>query len=212
MINNAEQASLLGDLVEQIRAAAYSMDNQLRIAVSLVQQIEYDHSKLFSRYYTCKGGVLVEGTLPRLPYQVLYDNKGVCSEKSRLLAFLLKELGYGVVLLDYEKESHMAVGVKCPRQYANYIYNGTGYCFIETTRPSIITDKEGEYIGVGKLTSTPKVIFVADGYSFDSVSKEYYDAREFRSLIKKAEQNYNRLEYPDYYKWKEITEKYCIYE
>lgn len=210
ILNNKEQGDFIRDLVKQIRAVTSARDDQVRIAVSLVQEIDYDHSKSFSRYYTCKGGFLIEGNPIRLPYQVLYENKGVCSEKSLLLASLLKELGYGVVLLEYEEENHMAVGIKCPKQYANYIYNGTGYCFIETTGPSIITDSEGEYIGVGKLKSKPKVIFVSDGYSFDSVSREYYDAREYRSLIKKAEQNNNRLDSYSYSRWKEITAKYCI--
>jgi len=104
----------------------------------------------------------------------------------------------------------MAVGIKCPKLYANYVYNGTGYCFIETTMPSIITDSEGEYVGVGKLRSEPKIIFVSDGYSFDSVSREYYDAKEYRSLIKKAEQNNNYLDSYSYNKWKEVIAKYCI--
>jgi len=210
IVNNEEQAYFIRDLVKQIKSVTSLRDDQVRIAVSLVQQIEYDYSKMLSTRFTCSGGVVVEGNPIRLPYQVLYENKGVCSEKSLLLASLLKELGYGVVLLEYEKENHMAVGIKCPKLYANYVYNGTGYCFIETTMPSIITDSEGEYVGVGKLRSEPKIIFVSDGYSFDSVSREYYDAKEYRSLIKKAEQNNNYLDSYSYNKWKEVIAKYCI--
>jgi len=37
---------------------------------------------------------------------VLYEDKGVCGEKSLLLAYLLRELGYGVVLFEFKPENH----------------------------------------------------------------------------------------------------------
>ena len=57
-----------------------SKDEQLRIAVSLVQNIPYD----WDNYYT--------GELGKYPYEVLYQNKGVCGEKSQLIIFLLREV------------------------------------------------------------------------------------------------------------------------
>ena len=61
-------------LVDAIREKTDDPDDQVRIAVSLVQQIPYDQE------------MLDKGTLEiRYPYQTLLDNKGVCCEKSVLL-------------------------------------------------------------------------------------------------------------------------------
>ncbi|MEM4496394.1 MAG: hypothetical protein QXM06_03760 [Archaeoglobaceae archaeon] len=200
-INQPEQMIEIKKLVEEIRKIAQIRDEQARIAISLVQLIPYDYKKL-------NGSELKE----RYPYEVLYDRAGICGEKSMLLAAILKELGFGVVLLEYKDENHMAVGIKCPKEYANYIYNNTGYCFVETTVPSIVTDSSGEYIGVGKLRSMPKIYFISDGYSFNSVSSEFHDAKEFQRLKDLAQKNNNLLPSEEYMKWKKIVEKYCILE
>ena len=77
-----------------------------------------------------------------------------------LLASLLRDLGFGVALFEFKSEQHMAVGIACP---AGYDYAGTGYAFIESTETSIITDSNGTYAGIGRLSSTPVVIPIASG-------------------------------------------------
>ncbi len=65
------QEPFLIPLVDAIRGKTNDPDDQVRIAVSLVQQIPYDQEMLDS------------GTLEiRYPYQTLFDNRGVCCEKS----------------------------------------------------------------------------------------------------------------------------------
>ncbi len=76
----------------------------------------------------------------------------------------------------------MAVGVKCPREYADYLYGNAGYCFIEPTAPTVITDNRSDYLGVGKLQSQLKVIPVSDGLSLNSVWVEYDDVGEWYRL------------------------------
>jgi hypothetical protein len=71
----------------------------------------------------------------------LYENKGVCGEKSMLLAFLLRDLGFGVVLFDFAAQNHEAVGVKCSNGF-----RGTGYCYLESTTPVGI-DFSGDWLG-----------------------------------------------------------------
>jgi hypothetical protein len=135
-----------------------------------VQNIPYDYTKLYAAAKT--------GTT-RYPYQVLYDNAGVCSDKSLLLAYLVRELGYGVVLFSFDAENHMAVGIKSPDQYA---YRNSGYAFIESTAPSIPTDSAGDYPGAGKLTSTPAITRISDGIPFSGISEEYQDAARFNQF------------------------------
>jgi ADP-ribose pyrophosphatase YjhB (NUDIX family) len=195
-LNDEIQSNYLTDLVQEIREETGNKEDQARIAISLVQQIPYDWEVI--TYYSIEN---------RYPYEVLYDNTGVCEEKSRLLAFLLRELGFDVVLFSFESENHMAVGIMCPVQYS---YKNTGYCFIETTRPTIITFSQGEYVGAGKLTSAPEMFHICDGFSFDSLSEEYNDAQEWFRLINLASSTGGILEQTDYNKWQSLVIKYGI--
>ena len=166
-LDETTQVKDLNELVRQIRSRTQDQDDQARIAISLVQRIPYDEAKANALSVT--GG-------QRYPYQTLYDNTGVCSDKSLLLAYLLRELGFSVALFIFPDEKHMAVGIKSPDQYA---YRDTGYAFVETTTPSIPTDADGNYSGVIKLTGTLQVIRISDGTSFPGISEEYQDARTF---------------------------------
>ena len=199
LIEDKVQDEYLTPLVAKIQSLTADPNDQLRIAVSLVQRIPYDMEAYRS-----------DSTYMKSPYEVLYYNKGVCSEKSFLLAYLLKKLGYGVILLEYKEENHMAVAVKCPSQYANFWYEGTGYCFIETTIPTIITYIPDTYIGSVKLKSTPRMIFVSDGREFTGVGEEYKDAKEYKQLEELARRNNNVLPQREYLRWQYLTNKYCL--
>lgn len=195
-LDQTEQKKYLKNLVDIIKSKTSSSDEQARIAISLVQKIPYDWN-----------GFKTKNLTNRYPYEVLYDKKGVCAEKARLLAFILRELGFSVVLFNYEAESHMAVGIKCPSQYS---YKNSGFCFIEASTPSIITDAEGDYVGVGKLSSTPNTINISDGKSFDSVSEEYNDAQEWNRINKLSASSGGYLDSYNYYKWQTLVKKYGI--
>ncbi|MDD3070939.1 MAG: hypothetical protein PHX88_07075 [Methanoculleus horonobensis] len=165
-IDESIQDRYLKQLAGNIRAAQPEPDNQVRAAISMVQQIPY------------KGYSF--DTAAKYPYHVLYHQDGDCDEKSLLLAYLLREMGYGVALFEFEQESHMAVGIKAPDKYC---YRDTGYAFIETTVPSIPTDAGGEYGDAGeKLTSKPKVFVIAEGDSFEGIWREYADAAEWSKI------------------------------
>jgi len=89
------------------------------MALALVQYIPYDQSK-------------VEATTnnPFYPYETLYLNKGVCSDKTFLAYMLLRRLGYGVAILDFADINHSAVGIACPIEHS---LASSGYCYAETT-------------------------------------------------------------------------------
>jgi hypothetical protein len=200
-IDNSEQSLFINKLVEEIKTISNNSDDQARIAISLVQNIPFDDPQ------------------DRYAYQVLYDGKGYGAyEKSQLLVFLLRELGYGTALIEYgdtieittsenipyisydensvrsEKNwtrpiietryngfNYEIVGIKCPDQYS---YRNSGYCFIDASVPSIITDSQGDYPDPScetyysdpctqKLPTEYSLIKISDGKSFDSVSEEY---------------------------------------
>src|SRR3989338_1741322 len=119
-------------LAEKIRVLGEERklnENQMvELVAAFVQTIPYDQGKLERR----KSGL--DGVTEKItyPYEVLYENTGVCQDKSYLAYALLKKLGYGVAIFLFPdpRDNHMAVGVKCPLQYSNY---DSGYCFLETT-------------------------------------------------------------------------------
>jgi hypothetical protein len=172
-INEQEQRKLLLPLVIKIQNLTNDKLEQARIAISIVQNIPYGFSNKTDNFF---GKSL---NYSRYPYEVLYDSQGVCGEKSELLAFLLREIGYETVIFYQQKENHELVGIKCP---SGESYKGTGYCFIETTGPSIISDDSIEYVGGVVLNSDPEVILISDGKSFGSGLQEYKDANELKSL------------------------------
>lgn len=175
-INEEEQKKLLLPLVIAIQnLAPDDKVEQAKIATSLVQNIRYGFSNKTENFF---GNTV---NYSRYPYEVLYENQGICGEKSELLAFLLRELGYGVVMFYNQKENHQSVGIKCPAEES---YKETGYCFIETTGPSIITDDGIEYVGGITLDSDPELIFISDGISLPENLPEYKDAKTMKKIRK----------------------------
>src|SRR3989339_600315 len=83
-INEPDQRKLLLPLVAKIQNITNDKDDQFRIAVSLVQKIPFGFSNKTTRF----GSYTLEYS--RYSYEVLYDQEGICGEKSALLAFLLK--------------------------------------------------------------------------------------------------------------------------
>jgi len=184
LLQHDDQKGALKSLVDSIKKLGErNKYDDLRIATSLVQQIPYGKIKNYQerRFY---------------PYEVLYNQCGVCEDKSILLAFLLKELGYGVVLLEFETERHMAVGIKVPEEFS---YKKSGYAFVETTKPNIISDCHCDYVNSGKLTSVPSIIPVSEGRTFNGVQEEYRDAEEWNDILSRGrvldQYHFSRFQY-----------------
>jgi hypothetical protein len=188
-INQTDQAAFVQEVANRIKQEANG-DDRVRLAVSMVQKMSTSQQDS-SKY----------------PYEVLYTKNGTAREKSRLLALMLKDLGYGVALLEFGPENHTAVGVKCPEAYD---YMDTGYCFVETTVSLIITDGQEEYAGVGKLVSSPEIIPVADGSSFAGVFREYNDTQRWITLNQIAEAAGWVLSQSNFQEWWNIVNWYGI--
>ncbi|MDN7013900.1 hypothetical protein FGW20_12875 [Methanoculleus sp. FWC-SCC3] len=191
-VDESVQDRYLKQLAENIRAAESEPDNQVRAAISMVQQIPYKDYPF--------------DTAAKYPYHVLYHQDGDCDEKSLLLAYLLRDLGYGTAVFMFEEESHMAVGIKAPEQYC---YRDTGYAFIETTMPSIPTDAGGEYGDSGvRLTSYPKVFVIAEGDSFDGIWREHADAVEWNKIQEKVRRTGPEQDAYTYGRYRNLAQTY----
>ncbi len=200
-IDEKEQRELLLQLVTEIQNLAGNKEDQARIAISIVQMIPFGASNKTIRFGNS------DAEYSRYPYEVLYDMQGICSEKSELLVFLLREIGYGSAFLYYQTENHEAAGIKCPKGKG---VDDSEYCFIETTAPSILTDDETEYSGVnGKLTSIPEIINVSEGLSLGKWLYEYGDARSMMN-IRRTMQEKGMVNTFQYNKYLKLQEKYGL--
>ncbi len=201
-IDEGKQREFLLPLVTQIQNLASDKTEQARIAVSIVQKIPYGNSDKSANFF---GTSL---SYSRYPYETLYDYMGVCEEKTELLAFLLRELGYGVVLFYHPFENHQSLGIKCPDLYD---FRDTGYCFVETTGSSIISDDEIEYTEIGKLLSEPEVIQISGGNSLGFGLYEYKDAEEMIK-IRRVREKTSMLNFFQHRKLEELKSKYGLEE
>jgi hypothetical protein len=196
-IGEENQRQLIVPLVVEIQNLGEDKEEQIRIAISIIQNIEWGFSnKTISDF----GNFEVNHS--RYPYEVLFDSQGICGEKSELLALLLKELGFEVALFYNQLENHESLGIKCPEKYS---WKNTGYCFVETTGPSIFTDSKIEYVDGFTLSSEPEVMLISNGSSLGRRLYEYRDAKDLMKIRSKGTINYFDRE-----KLKDLERKYGL--
>lgn len=197
IMNNEQQRELLLPLVINIQNITNNKVDQARIAISIVQSIPYGSANKTSEFFS----QIINYS--RYPYEVLYHSQGNCGEKSELLAFLLRELGYGIVLFYNQQENHEFVGIKCPKEES---YRRTGYCFVETTGPAIISDDSIEYFGGITLQSESDIIFISEGMALPRGLSEYRDAEIMKSIRK------GKLFFFKNFEFNKLKEKYGLIE
>jgi hypothetical protein len=191
--NDPAQEPYITLLASGIREETSDPDSQARIATNLVQHLTYQ-----------------KGVKYRFPYEVLYEENGVCGEKSMLLSALLKKLGFQSAVLYFVPENHMTAAIGCP---APYDYRNTGYCLIEATRPRIITDDASTFPSFGHLWSEPEVIPVSNGRTLGTADADYYDARSWIAINARnaeAKDTGGSLSTADRERWYELNAKYDI--
>jgi hypothetical protein len=201
-INEEIQREFLLPLVVDIQNRAKNKQDQMRIAVGLVQSIPFGASKEIiniSQDYSVN--------YSRYSYEVIYDKEGVCGEKSKLLAFLLRELGYGVVVFYHQLENHESIGIKCPVRYS---LGQSGYCFVETSGPAIISDDELDYVRGIKLRSSPEIMLISEGLSLGDDLREYDDAEQFQAIRESLKDRRLSSEEKDTYE--QLIERYGLEE
>lgn len=200
MLNNEIQREYLLPLVVEVQKITPDKEDQARIILSLGQNIPFGSSDKIVRL----GGITFD--YQRYPYEVLYDLEGVCGEKSELIIFMLREIGYGSAFLYYAKENHEAVGIKCSKERG---VDDSEFCFVETTGPSIISDDKTEYIGFFELTSVPKILIASEGFAFGKYEVEYIDAKNMNK-IRNSVRDDGLLDPIQYLQFQVLKEKYGL--
>jgi len=210
-LEEAEEDNTISKIASDIESEAskkgLSKDKLIELTVAFVQSIPYDEDKFELITHPNKP----EDLYPIYPYEVLYNNKGVCAGKSFLVASLLEELGYGVALFDYQpivegEVGHIAPAVKCPKEYSSY---NSGYCYSEVTtkgfkigaipidieagvakvRTTInLFGKEKNISDFGKLEFKDAEIYViADGNSYQGIISTAQTLQRIETLEKEID-------------------------
>lgn len=159
-VSDSQQIIEVKKLASIIRELSDSNQERARIVISLIQMIPYDNDAVNDIF----------NHVERYPYEVLFDQKGICGEKSRLMLMLLSELGFGTAYILFPGESHAVAGIKCPKEYS---FKESGYCFLEATTLTRIGQSDLSYIDIGKLDTIPQIIEVSDGDIYTDVKIRY---------------------------------------
>lgn len=115
-------STLASKLRDKALENSLTQDQLAELTVAFVQAIPYD--------YGLAKKIENQTTLPKHPYEVLYEKSGVCSGKSFLTFLLLDMLDFGTCLFRFDRANHMMAGIKCLDRYSSF---NSGYCYIETT-------------------------------------------------------------------------------
>ena len=170
LFENETNNKYMEGFVDRLESQFKDDEELVWVTTSLVQNIKYDYNMAYDLTNIDPYGDFY------YPYETLYNNRGVCSDKSILLAYILREYGYDVVLFDFKATNHMGVGLKTGDAYD---YQDTGYAYIETTIPSMITYDDESLVG----NSYPDLIHVTDGgYGFYYLEDEYNDMKRLKEI------------------------------
>ncbi|RJQ21161.1 hypothetical protein C4580_02865 [Candidatus Woesearchaeota archaeon] len=140
----------------------FSNDDFADFVITFVQTLPYDYA-----------GLENPNRQVRYPYQTLFDQTGVCSDKTLLAAKILARFGYGVALFLFDDENHMSLGLQCPKIDSSYL---SGYCYVETTAAEATGVAPQLLSGNISLASQPLVIPITNGTAYtraaDNLRKE----------------------------------------
>lgn len=117
-------AKIAADIKATAKENNLNDDQTMELTTCFIQNIPYDHQK---GEEVLSGGGNTPST-EQLPYHTLYEEKGICTDKTYLGSALLKEMGYGVGMMVFE--DHMSLGVSVPSGYSSF---NSKYAIMELT-------------------------------------------------------------------------------
>jgi len=170
LLGRADQKEALKPLVDWLKKKIKKSDDRVRAVASLVQYIPYDYNKATGEEEEPTG----RGHGTRYPYETLYENAGICGEKSFLITYLLKEFGYGTATMVFFSPLHRVAAVKCADAYD---FRNTGYCIIQPNYRKMIT-----FGGSQEDEDPDQIDVLSDGKTFGA-KKDWKDSRKYWEIF-----------------------------
>lgn len=147
----------------------YSEYDNVMMVVTFVQSLPYTSDSVTTGF----------DEYPRYPLETLVDNGGDCEDTAILTAALIREMGYGTVLIQLPR--HMAVGVKCSDTFAGtyYQYKGSRYYYLETTGEGyeigqIPDEYKNQKVTIHPMIQTPRMSISMNGECKGSDDNYFY--------------------------------------
>ena len=212
-LSAAEQTPVYDELLGELRRIRdyYHLDEDeyLELIVYFVQKcIWYDGKK--RRQFLANTSLTAENfnsylfgdadiTLAqRFPVETLVEGRGMCLEKSMLLAALLSREGYAAAIFLFRCGLHAAVGVRVPVSYGlgYFAHDGEGatYVYIEPTEKAYV----GDCSYVERENPPTAIIEVGNGekeyLSMEMMSKILHYKQQLIEKIKLADEWSKKLE------------------
>lgn len=129
-----EKDNTIKDLADKISAVGsengLTSDQTLDLSACFLQSIPYDEAKAAKILGSNFSNEPIDEVIPRYPYETLFDQTGICTDKTYLGAAVMSELGYKTAILTFDSQKHMSLGVAVPDGYGSL---GTDYGIMELT-------------------------------------------------------------------------------
>ena len=198
-----KSAVLIGDVAPSVWVPLYyrafiderHQESFYAAALEALHTVRHDEGLDQSRYVELVTSMVQEmeyrvdpvNLAPKFPVETFLDGYGDCDDKTLLAAALLARDGYDVSILLFESEKHVALGIRAP----GLDYKGTGYAYVELTRPLLVGVPPDDLSGGSRLTSQPDVIRIGTGtLTYAAADQIQYIQRrmtEMRSAMKRRE-------------------------
>jgi len=176
----------IADDFSNLQNYGFNKNEIAEIVVRFVQEIPYNYNWEKTNVY---------------PYSVIWEMKGVCLDKSVILAQILKDLGYetyiitGIANYTESKLNHALVGVTC--NDSNVVYNNKKICLIESTSPSLINEHTiDKNMKFSKLSSGKK--YIEDSYGPKKVKELKQDESKMTDLKSQIDELKNKSNWKEY--------------
>lgn len=170
---------------------------------ALRDEMGLDHDE-YVELLTCAVQDFSYGT-PRsafeLPVQALAARRGVCVDRSLLLAALLVGEGYDAGLWTLSSDNHVAVAVRGVGEG----YRGSGYAFVETTRRAYVGEVPERYTSIAEWQSAPRLVVFGRGraYGADVQTALIVDERRQAEQAARDLEEYGRYAAAAVGRWRE---------
>lgn len=150
LVRTQSTSHALGGVARQLRVIRDGLrldgDEYVELIAAAVQEMAYDTPRADFQ----------------LPVRALATGRGVCVDRSVLLAALLVHEGYDAGLWTLAADNHVAVAIRGEGEG----YRRSGYVFVEATRRAFVGEVPEDYAGLADWEPVPRLVVAGRGAAY----------------------------------------------